>query len=88
MLVLGASVIAPLLGVICEWKWRSINCNTQVVNRVGLPLKLGHNSMLHVGPSFVMYALLRDQGCCPRAHFEVDGHEPEAGKESSIDCNL
>ena len=36
-------------------------------------MKLGHNGMLHVGPSFVMYALLLDLlSCCPRAHFELD----------------
>ena len=29
--------------------------------------------MLHLGPSFVLYALLLDPGCCPRAHIEVDG---------------
>ena len=26
-----------------------------------------------MGPSFVLYALLLDPGCCPRAHFELDG---------------
>ena len=29
--------------------------------------------MLHVGPLSVLYALLIDPGCCPRAHFELDG---------------
>ena len=37
-------------------------------------MKLGHiGMMLHVGPSFVLHALLLDLGCCPRAHFELDG---------------
>ena len=38
-------------------------------------MKLGHvGMMLHVGPLFVLYALLLDPGCCTRAHFELDGH--------------
>ena len=37
-------------------------------------MKLGHiDMMLHVGPSFVLYALLLDPGCCLRAQFELDG---------------
>jgi hypothetical protein len=38
--------------------------------------------MLHVGPSFVLYARLVDPGCCPKAHFELDGQfESEQKKE-------
>ena len=37
-------------------------------------MKLEHvGMMLHVGPSFVLYALLLDLGCCLKAHIELDG---------------
>ena len=46
-------------------------------------MKLGHNGMLHAGPSFVPYALLLDPGCCPRAHFELDG-QVESDKKKKL----
>ena len=48
-------------------------------------MKLGHvGMMLHVGPSFVLYALLLDPGCCPRAHFELDGQFESEKTRASI----
>ena len=35
------------------------------------------------GPSFVFFALLLDLGCCPRAHFELDGLF-ESGKKKEV----
>ena len=41
--------------------------------------------MLHAGPSFVLYALLLDPGCCLRAHFELDGQvELEKNKSEYV----
>ena len=49
-------------------------------------MKLGRvGTMLHVGPSFVLYALLLDPGWCPRAHFELDGQFVSEKKRPTVD---
>ena len=46
-------------------------------------MKLEHvGAMLRMGPSFVLYALFLDLGCCPRAHIELDGQFESEEKQS------